>query len=197
MKAFCIHAAMLLALAADDARAQTSTATIAGVVRDVPGIAAAGAEVVVVNEQTGVGLVLYASADGRYTAAFLPTGKYTVRARLGTSRSVPQSATVQAGMSISIDVVLHPNDLAEVVNVRAPTRPKDDHHQITGWVERQQIDSLPLNGRNALETVKVEPGMTAPARASNGRAFAAPLGAGLNTIPRVGAPRVALASDLP
>src|SRR5439155_6075632 len=65
-----------------------------------------------------------------------------------------------------------------------------DHHQIGGVVTREQIENLPLNGRNFLELAKLEPGVTNPVRASNNRTFVAPLGSGLQTIPRVGFTRV-------
>ncbi|HEX6730720.1 MAG TPA: hypothetical protein VF074_11935, partial [Pyrinomonadaceae bacterium] len=59
-----------------------------------------------------------------------------------------------------------------------------------GLVSRQQIENLPLNGRNPLELAKLEPGVTNPTRLNDNRIFVSFLGSGLQTIPRVGYSRV-------
>ena len=185
-------AAILMALFADIASAQTSTGTIAGIIRDASGAIVSGAYVIVLSEQTGLERTITASEDGRYAVVFLTPGSYVVRAIKGALHSQPQPAFVQAGMSTTIDLVLVPAPLAEAVNVQASTRLKDDYHHVTGWVARGQIAAMPLNGRSVLEAVKVEPGLQAPAKVAFGRSFIAPLGAGTNVLPRVGFTRVTL-----
>src|SRR4030095_16353275 len=51
-----------------------------------------------------------------------------------------------------------------------------EHHQVGGLVSRKQIEELPINGRNYLELVKLEPGVQAPTRASSNRTFVPALG---------------------
>ena len=170
--------------------AQVSTGAIAGLVSDPSGAGVPGAEVTVTSRQTGVERVAVTSDDGRYAVAILPPGAYSVRGRHTPLTSAVLSTIVQAGQTSTVDVPLDAPATAEVVTVSAAALLRGDHHQLTGWVDRAEIERQPLNGRNVLETAKVEPGVPIPARVSGGRVFIAPLGAGLPAIPRVGFTRV-------
>src|SRR5437867_13242984 len=100
-------------------------------------------------------------------------------------------ATVEAGRTTLVDVMLEIGDVSEIVTVRgAVPLLRYDHHQLGGVIKREQIENLPLNGRNVLELAKLEPGVTSPVRGNANRTFIAALGAGLQTIPRVGLTRV-------
>src|SRR5439155_13360387 len=109
---------------------------------------------------------------------------------LGFKHSERQ-ATVEAGTTTTVDVALEVGEVRETVTVRAVAPMlRYDHHQVAGVVRREQIENVPLNGRNFLELAKLEPGVTSPVRASNNRTFVAPLGSGLQTVPRVGYTRI-------
>src|SRR5439155_6101323 len=101
------------------------------------------------------------------------------------------SVVVETGSTSRVEAVLEPGDVTEAVSVTA-ARPSlaADHHQVASVVTREQIDALPLNGRNFLELAKLEPGGTPPQRGTNRRVFVAMLGSGLQTTPRVGYTRV-------
>ena len=88
-------------------------------------------------------------------------------------------------------MTLELGEMTESVTVAA-TEPliRHDHNQVGGVVTRDQIERLPLNGRNFLELAKLEPGVTNPARLPDGRVFVGSLGGGLQTIPRIGSTRV-------
>src|SRR5262249_52408165 len=57
-----------------------------------------------------------------------------------------------------------------------------ESHEVDGTITQLQIDGLPVNGRNYLEFIKLQPGAQAPTRVSNHRIFMPLLGSriGLN-----------------
>ena len=172
------------------ARAQTSTGTVAGVVTDASGGVIVGAEVTLTSSQTGLERKVLTSGDGRYAATFLSPGTYVVAAQSPALRSQAQSVLVQPGATATMDFELAVDQIVEDATVRSVSRLGQDQQQVGGWIDRAQIASQPLNGRNVFELAKIEPGVTNPARLLGGRVFIAPLGAGLNPIPRVGFTRV-------
>jgi hypothetical protein len=94
---------------------------------------------------------------------------------------------VEAGTTTTVDLVLEVGGVSESITVRASApMMRFDHHQVAGLVSREQIDSVPLNGRNFLELAKLEPGVTNLVRATNNRSLVPVLGAGLQTLPRIG-----------
>ena len=182
---------LLWMLASGSASAQTPTGTIAGVVTDGTGAALAGARVDIVNRHTGQTRTLTTSVDGVYSAAALPAGVYQIAVEAVAFKRLEREASVEAGTTTTADITLELGAITESVTIAA-TQPliRRDHHQVGGVVTREQIERLPLNGRNFLELAKLEPGVTNPARLADGRVFVSSLGGGLQTIPRIGSTRV-------
>jgi len=106
-------------------------------------------------------------------------------------KRLERAADVEAGTTTTVNLALDVGDVSETVTV-AGVLPliRHDHHQVAGVVTRAQIENLPLNGRNFLELAKLEPGATNAVRGTNNRMFVPVLGAGLQTVPRVGYTRV-------
>jgi hypothetical protein len=182
---------LLTALAASAARAQTPTGTIVGVVYDSSGAVLAGAQVSITNVATAQSRLTSTSAEGHFVANALPPASYEVVVQVTGFKRLLRTANVEAGTTTSVDLALEVGDVSETVTVATvPPLLHHDQYQIGGVVNRAQIESLPLNGRNFLELAKLEPGVTNPVRLPDNRSFVAPLGAGLQTIPRIGNTRV-------
>src|SRR6266481_1235906 len=60
--------------------AQTTTGTISGTVKDGTGAVLSGAQVVILNEDTGISRTVQSDAAGRYSASSLSLGRYRVTA---------------------------------------------------------------------------------------------------------------------
>jgi hypothetical protein len=173
------------------ANAQAPTGTITGVVTDSTRSVVADARVSIANPATAQTWTLNTSAEGIYTAAALLPGEYQITVEVPGFKRTDVNARVEAGTTTSVDLVLELGAVTDSVTVRAAVPLVHyDHHQIGGIVGREQIASIPLNGRNFLELAKLEPGVTSPVRGVGNRTFVAALGSGLQTIPRVGFTRV-------
>jgi hypothetical protein len=181
----------LVLLTVGPARAQAPTGTIAGTATDPSGAAVPDVSIAITSRDTGQFRAVAASPDGRYSAEALPAGAYRLTAKVTGFKLFEQMVTVEAGTTTTVNLALQPGDVSETLTVSG-TAPllHHDQYQVGGLVSRAQIENLPLNGRNFLELAKLEPGVTSPVRLGDNRTFVASLGAGLQTIPRVGYTRV-------
>ncbi|MEP6913838.1 MAG: carboxypeptidase-like regulatory domain-containing protein, partial [bacterium] len=173
------------------ALAQAPNGTIAGVVTDPAGVHVAGARVRLTNRDSGLTRSLTTSTEGSYIAAALPPGVYRVMAEAAGFRSLQRLATVETGTTTAVNFMLEIGEVTEKVIVSdvAPLI-NYEQHQVSGLVNRTQIETLPLNGRNSLDLAKLEPGVTNPIHGGNNRIFVPLLGAGLQSLPRIGYTRV-------
>jgi hypothetical protein len=169
---------LLTLFAVNSAHAQSPTGIIAGIVTDPAGAAVAGARIVITNRSTAARRNLTTSEDGEYSAAALPPGDYHITAE-ATGFSLPErTATVEAGTTIRVNLQLQVSAVSETVSARTATPLiRYDDPQISGLVSRNQVENLPLNGRNFLELAKLEPGVQPPTRATaSNRNFVPALG---------------------
>lgn len=177
---------LVLALAAT-VGAQAPTGAVAGLVTDASGAGLAGARVLLVKRETGRSRTATTSAEGRYDLEAVAPGEYSISAELTGFRRLARPVTVDPGTTTTVDLALEIGDVRAAVTVSgAPPLLQYGHHQVAGLITRTQIESLPLNGRNFVELAKLEPGVTNPVRTDDNRVFVSALGAGLQTIPRVG-----------
>lgn len=163
--------------------AQVPAGAISGVVTDVTGARIPRAGVIITNKETGLKRVVVTSALGDYSAAVLLPGPYDVAAEAPGFKRLVREATVEAGTTSTVDFSMQIGPGSEVVTVEGVSpQIHYESHEVEGMVTRSQIEGLPLNGRNFLELVKLEPGAQQPIRASNNRTLVPLLGSpvGLN-----------------
>jgi len=141
---------LCLALVAPSAaRAQSTTASIAGIVRTRDGAPAPGAMVAARSPATGVERAAPSGPGGRYRIDLLAPGEWTVTARLGDALvSQPKSVTLHLQQIARVDFEVG-SSLSESVTVTPESRLVDPER--TGEelrIQSRQIDGLPLNGRS-------------------------------------------------
>ena len=142
-------------------RAQTTSAQVNGAVTDSTGAIVIGASVTITN--TATGLVYRAITDslGAYHVTDLPPGSYTMdvtRAGFATQRIQP--FTLIVGQLFSQNIALAVGQAIQTVSVNAAalllnTETSHDEQLIEG----QQIDDMPLNGRDYLQLAQLDAGV--------------------------------------
>ncbi len=154
--AFC--ACVLLS---SGAKAQNTTGSIEGMVKDEQGKPATEVEIVARNQATGFYQISYTSENGKYRIPALPPGGYQVRAaHLNFSPITKKNIQVEVGEVSIIDFTLATKGIQEkevIVEAQAPIVDTKNSDLSTA-VRPEQINSLPLNSRNFLELAAVAPG---------------------------------------
>ena len=182
-----MSACLLILLVEGSAHAQSPTGNVIGIVTDRSGAVVAGVQVTIINVDTGQARTRTTSAKGHYAAAALPPGAYRVTAEPQGFKKLQRDVQVEAGTTTRVDLVLEVGSVSESVTVSgANPLLQHDHHQIADVVGRELIDNVPLNGRNFLELSKLQAGVSSLVRATNNRSLVPMLGAGLQSLPRVG-----------
>ncbi|HEV8701552.1 MAG TPA: carboxypeptidase regulatory-like domain-containing protein [Candidatus Polarisedimenticolia bacterium] len=147
----------LLALSVPQARAQSTTASIRGVVRTRDGGPAPGAVIVARAGSTGAERSASADEQGRYRFDLLSPGDWTITARLGDAlSSAPRTVTLSLMQSLALDLEVG-SELTESVIVRAEA-PLVDPARTAGELRLSSglIDGLPLNGRSFTDLALID-----------------------------------------
>ena len=152
---------VLLLLLAPRAFAQTGTSRIVGTVSDSTGAVVAGATVTAVNEATGFTQTQQTTEAGLYAFPSLPAGTYTVTVeKSGFKRTQQTGNKLEADTPLTVDIILAAGEVSEVVTVQAGEEQiQTTNATIGNVVERKAIEQLPLNGRNPLTLITLEPGV--------------------------------------
>ncbi|MPY87025.1 MAG: hypothetical protein GEU99_03805 [Luteitalea sp.] len=161
-----IRAALAIAITlAASAAANAQTAQIVGGVRDETDAVLPGVTLTVTNMDTGVVWEAVSNQQGQYTAPFLPSGRYSVKAVLQGFQAVArENIRVETDQDLRVDFVLEPGTVTEDVLVvgSAPVL-NSDTSAVGQVVTGKSITDLPLNGRDFLQLAHLAPGvMQAP-----------------------------------
>ncbi|MGI8898443.1 MAG: carboxypeptidase regulatory-like domain-containing protein, partial [Pyrinomonadaceae bacterium] len=152
---------VLLAIMMPVATAQTGTSRITGRVADAKQDSVAGATVAVTNEATGVSHTQTTTEAGVYSFDSLPAGTYTVTVEQAGFKKFQQTGNQLAvSTPLTVDAAMEVGQVTEVVIVQGGTEQLQTANATIGnVVEQKAIEALPLNGRNPLTLLLLEPGV--------------------------------------
>ncbi|HKE30233.1 MAG TPA: carboxypeptidase regulatory-like domain-containing protein [Candidatus Angelobacter sp.] len=161
IRSFLTATALFTAIFASLGSSQTITGSLEGKVSDKSGAVVPSANVTAVNTETGFSRATVTNGLGEYRVLNLPVGNYKVTAQASSFR--PQAAAVQLTIdkTATLDFTLEPSSVKEEVTVTAeapliePTRTSTD-----SVIGQQQIENLPVNGRQFIDFALLAPGVT-------------------------------------
>ena len=152
----------LLAVMAASLEAQVSNATgnIQGTITDPTGAVVPEASVTILNKATGRTIDSTSTSSGVYTSGSLVPGLYTVRSEAKGFQTTELTLTVQVGTTSGGNVKLAVRTSDETMEVKGEEiRVNTEQATVQGVVTREQIENLPINGRNFLDLAQLEPGV--------------------------------------
>jgi Carboxypeptidase regulatory-like domain/TonB dependent receptor len=142
------------------AQATVSTGSIQGAVLDPKGATIPGAKVTVTSKATGQKLTPLVTDAGEYNAAALVPGEYIVRVEAPGFKTAEKIIVVQVGLVSPGTISLEIGESTTVVTVESSTVSVNTEQAIvSGVLTTQQIEQLPINGRNFLDLAQLEPGV--------------------------------------
>lgn len=150
----------LLLPGAPSAMAQSTTGDITGTVTDNGGAAIPNATVTLTNTGTGQKQTIQTGNSGEYTFSQLGPGTYAIQvAEAGfKGYSIPAIA-LSAGDRAREDAKLQVGSETTTVEVTGQTPAlQTDNSVVSTLVTQQQVEDLPLNGRNYINLAQIVPG---------------------------------------
>ncbi len=153
--------ACLTALLPPAAFAQAAGGTLFGRVNDGSGGALPGATVTATNTDTGYDRVGVTIEDGTFRLTALPAGNYNVRVELsGFAPVIVENVRLNVASQREIEVTLQAATLEESITVVDEAPLVATEPSIGTVVSQQELENLPLNGRQFANLAALAPGTT-------------------------------------
>jgi hypothetical protein len=140
--------------------AQSTAGRFSGAITDPSGASVPDVRVTALNSETGLKVVENTTSEGRFVLYPLPPGVYTITAQKdGFSAFTISNLKVDVSESIVRNIALQVGAVSTTVSVEAEAAAlQTDSPAISATVVRQQIEELPLNGRDFNQLVLLSAG---------------------------------------
>ncbi|MEZ5356994.1 MAG: TonB-dependent receptor [Bryobacteraceae bacterium] len=149
-----------LSLFATSVMAQGTT-SLRGSVADSTGAVIPAAVVTATHKETNTSRQVLADAAGNYALLQLPPGPYLLRVERDGFRVTEQTATLQVNVPLTINVTMEVGAVTETVSVTgAPPAINTVDATIGNPFSQEQVRGLPLETRNIVKLLSIQPGVT-------------------------------------
>ena len=140
---------------------QAINSTLQGRIADTTGAVIPEATVTAVNAATGLKRSVAANGAGEYQIGGLPAGDYTIDVEKQGFQKSAKKIHLDLGAAGNVDFALAPGqvqtqvEVQDVGEVAEPTR-----SMVSEVIDQQQIEGLPVNGREFIDFALLAPGIT-------------------------------------
>jgi hypothetical protein len=155
---FCIFL-----LTATLAWGQAGTSTVRGEITDPQGKQVGGASVTIKNVNTGLTRTQTTNPAGSFSFELIPPGEYSVEVEAKGFKKAVRNVTALVGSAVDGDMKLEIGSVGETVQVEATAAVvavNTEDATLGNNFENQQITQLPLESRNILNLLTLQPGVT-------------------------------------
>src|SRR5215813_14070597 len=152
--------ALVCLLIAGTARAQSGTAALYGKVTDQSGAALPGVTVTITSATAAITRSTVSDAEGGYQFLALPPGVYSAKVELtGFRTATRDNIELPVDVRTKMDVPMAIGQMSETVEVTSMVSPINTTDASMGnTISGNQIRSLPLEARNVVGLLSLQPG---------------------------------------
>lgn len=151
---------LFIGSAASFAQATTYSGDIQGSITDSSGAVVANAHITITNSATGQHVTRLTSSQGTYSSGSLAPGDYIVRVENKGFQTAALSIKVQVGVTANGNIQLSVGRESLVVEVAGDAvQVNTVQPTVQGVLTTQDIENLPVSGRNFLDLAQLEPGV--------------------------------------
>ncbi len=141
-------------------QATIQAGSISGTITDQSGAVVPSATVTITNADTGQKKSLTTTSSGSYNSGPLAPGNYKVRAEKSGFSTTELNTVVSIGNIASGNLKLGIAGSQQTVEVQAGiAQVNTEQATVQGVLTSRQIEALPINGRNFLDSAQLEPGV--------------------------------------
>ncbi|HKO18004.1 MAG TPA: carboxypeptidase regulatory-like domain-containing protein, partial [Acidobacteriaceae bacterium] len=143
-------------------QAQNSTSSVNGVVTDANQAVVVGAKITLRNMDTNVERATVSNSTGNYFFTNVPPARYSVTiVAKGFQAETISALQVGVAQAVTADAVLQVGQVTESVTVEASAvQVESSTAQLGTVINEQQVNNLPLDGRNFTQLLTLTPGVT-------------------------------------
>jgi len=142
------------------AQTTVGTGSIVGTVSDPSDALIAAAHVTITNLATGQVVNVITNSSGSFNSGALVPGTYKTQVSATGFHTAQVSLTVLVGNTSTVNLKLQIGEANEIIQVRdTDLRVNTEQPTVQGVLNAEQIENLPVNGRNFMDLAQLEPGV--------------------------------------
>jgi hypothetical protein len=161
VKSLCALCLLLVICITPRIFAQSTDATISGIIVDPSGKLITNAAVQILNEATGVLYTSKSNGDGIYTLSILPPGQYRIEvSKIGFKTLIKPGIVLNVQSAVALNFTLPVGATSESVTVEAgASLINTTDASVSTVIDRKFVGNIPLNGRSFQDLISMTPGV--------------------------------------